>query len=385
MWRRLDDGAFMIEFKAECGHTVRAKDEDAGGTVRCSYCGRLAAVPENNSGGLDFLFTDMEPGAGPPAAAGKVAPRGIAAMFARWRRGRVDPFAIVLRLCWAALLISVVVVVTRMFVLPQFQKQGPGRDGAAANPPLVQAPAEKKQRNVEKGEISREKLSGMYVTSTPPGASVFCANASDAPAKGRIHRSKGCTQFKAQGESPRVPDGVYVVETVFAWNDPVLKQYSGYSELRRKIETAPEAQRNQLVEEYFLPDEAAAVFVDQTDEQRYIVRQYRNVEVRDGRSPGVRALFLPRLSGGAGGSFSIEALLSANYLPEKITYTFDESHVRSELDYYQVQAADQPFVLMALARIGVIPYRTADHRTILFKIGIEDGGFLARVLRDPNK
>ncbi len=50
----------MIEFKADCGHTVRARDEDGGGVVRCSYCGKPAPVPENNADDLDFLFTDVE-------------------------------------------------------------------------------------------------------------------------------------------------------------------------------------------------------------------------------------------------------------------------------------------------------------------------------------
>ena len=40
----------MIEFKAECGHTIRAKDEDVGKVVRCAYCGREAQVPEDEPG-----------------------------------------------------------------------------------------------------------------------------------------------------------------------------------------------------------------------------------------------------------------------------------------------------------------------------------------------
>jgi translation initiation factor IF-2 len=46
-WIRGEEARFeiMIEFKAECGHTVRAKNEDAGQAVRCSYCGKAAKVP----------------------------------------------------------------------------------------------------------------------------------------------------------------------------------------------------------------------------------------------------------------------------------------------------------------------------------------------------
>ena len=52
----------MIEFKAECGHTVRAKDEDAGKVVRCSYCGREAPVPSKGEDRdeLEYLFSEVE-------------------------------------------------------------------------------------------------------------------------------------------------------------------------------------------------------------------------------------------------------------------------------------------------------------------------------------
>ncbi len=45
-----------------------------------------------------------------------------------------------------------------------------------------------------------------------------------------------------------------------------------------------------------------------------------------------------------------------------------------------VPASDQPWVLEALARIGVIPYLTDERGTLVFKIGIEDGVFAARLL-----
>ena len=102
----------MIEFKADCGHTVRAKDENAGGVVRCSYCGKETQVPESGGDELDFLFRDLEQGeevsrkarrkrrkaGGPPTSGGA-------------RRRPFDPFAVVLRLCYAAGLIVIVIVI----------------------------------------------------------------------------------------------------------------------------------------------------------------------------------------------------------------------------------------------------------------------------------
>jgi hypothetical protein len=135
-----------------------------------------------------------------------------------------------------------------------------------------------------------------------------------------------------------------------------------------------------LLNQFFIPDEAAAGFIDQTSEQLYIVRQYRTVPVREGRSPGVRALFLPRLSTREDGYFSIEPLLFG-YLASGRVYGFDEAQVRRELDYHGVPAADQPFVLQALARAGVISYMTPNRELRLFKIDIHDGSLTTRVLQ----
>ena len=50
----------MIEFTAECGHTVRAKDDAAGEVVRCTYCGNQVEVPLAEARSLDYLFRDVE-------------------------------------------------------------------------------------------------------------------------------------------------------------------------------------------------------------------------------------------------------------------------------------------------------------------------------------
>jgi hypothetical protein len=74
-----------------------------------------------------------------------------------------------------------------------------------------------------------------------------------------------------------------------------------------------------------------------------------------------------------------------NYLPDEEAYVFDEDHVLNELDFHGVVTADRPFVLEALAHVGVIPYVTPDKRTLLFKIGIQDGAFAAKVLDEPGR
>lgn len=376
----------MIEFKAECGHTVRAKDEDAGGAVRCSYCGRPANVPENKSDTLDFLFNDLKPQgeALPPPR----RPRSGGWFKRRPRKpGEFNPFSIVLRLCYAALLIIVVIVVGRMWIIPLFQEGGLARrvtSGMAQPPqpaPLPRGGPRDRVPESRPGLMNRDYLVGLYVNSTPPGASLYCVEASRAPAKGRIHEVPGCQQPQSAAGFPHLPDGEYVVEVVFPWNDPSLTGFRGYLDFRRKIAGADDATRRRLMQEYFVPDDAADEFVHETAEQIYLVRQYRQVEVRNKRSLGVRALFLPRLAAGTDGSFSIEELVTS-YIPREPAYAFDEQHVRSELRFYGVRDADETFVVQALQRIGVVPYVTPDQRTRLFKIGLEDGAFAARVIRE---
>jgi hypothetical protein len=309
------------------------------------------------------------------------------------RPGEFNPFAVILRLCYAAALIIIIVVVARWFVIPLFDAQKraqilsgakPGETsgampGAAPSPP---------SRAARPGLIRDAKATGLYVASTPPGATVYCVEESKAPTSGRIVMLAGRGTFRAPGDLPQASDGTYVVEVAFPWNDPNLSDpslpnYRNYMEFRRKIEHASAEQRRHLMEEYFVPDEASAAFVDQTEDQIFLVRQYRGVAVRGGQSKGVRAIFLPKLYGSDRRTFAVEPLL-AGYVPDAVQYGFDEAHVRGELKYYGVAEVDQSFVLKGLARIGVMPYMTADGRVRLFKIDIHDGSFGTRVIRETS-
>jgi hypothetical protein len=375
----------MIEFKAECGHTVRAKDEDAGGVVRCSYCGRTAAVPEDEKGDLSFLFREVEPAQEAPRR------KRRSKLFRSKPGGPFNPFPLVFRLCYAALLVVVLVVVIRKFVLPLIRDphELSRRFEATSNtaPANSSAPATTQGSGGGTGLLEPRNLSGLYVMSTPPGASVFTLEEAKAPVGGRVSNNPNATKFVADGRPVRVNDGTYVVEVAFAWNDPslsdpALSNYDEYLKFRRAIEAASDTTRTELASRYFLPDEASHVFIEETLDQIYIVRQYRGVSVRQGQSPGVRALFLPRIQGKESGAFALEPLLRG-YIPDRKLYAFDEKHVQNELAYYGVAGADQPYVLQALSRIGLVPYRVSDGQLRLFKIGIQDGGFATRVLSEP--
>ncbi len=381
----------MIEFKAVCGHTVRARDEDAGGIVRCSYCGRNANVPDNLDSDLDFLFRDVDQNDQDQMPHRGRRRKGRLSLFRRSGSAKdFDPFAVVFKLCYAAALIAIVVVVARKWVIPMFDEEDRSRRLSARRTDGHDAPtvSKRRERNPTNGQglINRTNLGGLFAGSTPSGATVYCVVESKAPLTGRIVDVPGVRQFSANGTSARVPDGIYVVEVVFPWNDPRLSNprlsdYRNYLAFRRAIEHASSERRKRLVEDYFVPDEASDAFIDQTADQIYIVRQYRGVEVRQARSRGVRSLFLPKIIPTGRDTFSAEPLVSG-YLPTADAYRFDEAHVRNELAFYGVSVSDQPFVIRALARIGAIPYVTPDGRTRFFKIGVHDGAFASKVIRE---
>lgn len=377
----------MIEFKAECGHTVRARDEDAGGVVRCSYCGKPANVPEETGDELDFLFNDIDQPDELPRSRRKRGRKKARTKRAR-APGAFNPFAVVLKLCYAALLIAIVIFVGRKFVKPLFEPGGITKRGETDDRRLEQLEPEEPRETVQgapaaPGLIDREHLGVLYVSSTPPGARVYVLEAAAAPAKGPIHAEPGAKSFRANQRCPyHLQDGEYVVDVALPWVDDCLKSYPNYANFRRSIEDASPEGRRHLVEDYFLPDEADHVYVTESAEQVfYLARQYRHVEVRAERPEAVRALFLPRIPAGDGRSFSIEALVTQNYIPNRHGYAFRTESVLSELEYYRVPAADRPFIREALLRIGIIPYVTPDRRTRLFRIGIHDGMPSAPVIR----
>ena len=381
----------MIEFKAECGHTVRAKDEDAGGVVRCSYCGRNAGVPDSHEDDLEFLFRDTGEDSTPVPGSPRKRKRRFFSKRAR-TPGQFDLYSVILKMCYAAVLLSIVIVVGNKFVLPLFEEGGlSNRVSKRAKTPGEESPTggRRKPARQRRGGLIDVDPVGMYVGSVPPQAWVYLVEESAAPSHGRIRGVPGAKASTANGNALRLQDGSYAVEVVLpthypSLNDASLPAYEDYLTLRRSIEGASDHERALLLDGYFLPDEALRVFIDQVDELYFIVRQYRNVRVRDGRSKGVRALFLPRIRKPGSDSFSI-AQLVADYLPGGKRYVFNEGHVRSELRFFGVPSQDRQIIMDALERIGMVPYVTPDARTRLFKIDIHDGMCTGKVIREAGE
>ena len=375
----------MIEFKAECGHTVRAKDEDAGGVVRCSYCGRNANVPEGSNDSLDFLFQEIDRHDDASAAPTPAGKRPRTRLF-RARRGpkEFDPFAVILRLCYAALLIIIVIFVFRKFVGPLIrngiwdwrQPTIVGRDkpdDTTDDNDNSDDQDDARPRTTNFGYIA--KTGAALIVSTPPGATGYWIRGTDARANESIRHQGSSSQFRVGSQSPPFKRGFeYTIEITFPLNDRQLVSYPGYNEFRRAVLDADQRERRDLVEDYFIPDEADQVFVDQPSpsDRIQIVRRYRIVLPKRGEPAPVRALFLPKLLKEDGVSLDIESLLQ--YIPPTRMYRLDNEYVRAELlGFHRVPESDEPFYREALTRIGVMPFFVSSRRTLLFKIGPLDG------------
>ncbi len=385
----------MIEFKAECGHTVRARDEDVGLIVCCRYCDTEVTVPDPQAGDLDYLLNHVEQTEKMSEEEQRRTTRRSRSMFSRRGRtpGSMDPLSIVLRMAYAALLICVLVVVSKKWVLPMFDESSttqqvadPAASPVAATPPPAERAIEQvRMKRVGKGLLMRRAANGLFVESTPAGATAYYMQESQAPSEGRIANLSGCIRVLADGRPLKhVANDAYVVEVELPWNDPTLSDpqlphYEEYVTFRRALINAQGGEQTQLLNDYFLPDEADVVFLSETNDQKYIVRQYRNIEVHPARTSYVRALFLPRIRTGESELFSIAPLL-ASYVPKTQRYGFDATHIRNELAFYEVPESDREAIVTTLERIGIVPYAVSTDYVRLFMIDVESGMFTTRLV-----
>lgn len=387
----------MIEFKAECGHTVRAKDEDTGKVVRCSYCGQDATVPDRlEDDDLDRLFTDEDLGKD-PAPRQPVSAQVVKSKRRWWskrpRRGpekEFNPFALVIKLCYYTCLIIGVIVIVQVAVIPlirEYQNRQLTTRAQTQRQPRAPKP---RQPSASPPSTPRQGLrglsgdGGLYVSCVPAGARIYYLPVQEGEPvpRDRIDdHARSCSVCSA-GKVPRVSRGEYLVEFALPWSDPKLNRYPGFEDFRRRLRrTNSTSERRKLMRDYFVPDEADEVFVCERPDQIYLVRHYRGVQVRDKRWTAVRALFLPRIAedGGKQKSFEVGSLIE--YLP-KPQYGFEKDHVRNELEFFQVAAADQAGVLEALQRFGVVSCRAEDRKTYMFKVDIASGELRVRDISD---
>ena len=375
----------MIEFKAECGHTIRAKDEDEGKVVRCSYCGREAQVPQDDQDDLDYLFSEVEASeAEAKGASPKKMRRGRRRTVGAIATGRADtgfnPLGVALKMAYVAALVIVLIVVAKVSY-NAWMSSGGGLSGydrekakQAKNEPKQGSKNQKKPSGRQGLVVVKSlnlKKGGIYVSSVPPGAMVRVRKDETAtiPEIFRDPEAKRCT-----ANSPvELEPGRYEVAVGVKVNDGNLRKYPEFIALRRKIDSgAPKS----VLEAYFLPDGADEITtVELPNQPILIVRKYECEVIGTDWTP-LTALFLP--------DRPLSELM--RHLPRTVAYGFNNEDVDWELDYFEVPSADRKLMVDALHRVGMVMYRIPDSATYRrFQINLTEGSLTAAIYRDPRK
>jgi hypothetical protein len=365
----------MIEFKAECGHTVRAKDEDEGKVVRCTYCGREAQVPSKSADDeLDFLFSEVE----------KTGVYDVPTERQRRKRMRSTPkvekartrsdgqaLSIVLKLCYAGIIICVLIFVgKKAFEHIRSPGKAPPIVGQTPKPPqetsegveLVPPPAPVEKRG---GLLHKEvpaKGCGLYVASVPRGAQVIIAEAGTVTGSiltaQKVERHTSGDLVKLDSGSP------YDVYVALPESDLGLMSMPGYEHIRHKL-TGRDRDDEKLLCSYFLPDGAVECWTDRLSSRNpiMIVRKYECIVFDPTWEPLV-ALFLPQ--------GPIERFI--RFVPHDETFGFELPAVETELDFRGItNPRDREDMIDMLRRVGVAPYRSAASDSYLLFSVMLDG------------
>lgn len=382
----------MIEFKAECGHTVRAKNEDADKVVRCAYCGKEARVPSSNDEDIDFLFADIGKESPDDSAKGRKRgskPRATANRTGRSKQG-LDPFGIITKMAYAAVIIIVVILVGKN-LWPMFQEfyydsqttpiQVAKNDKTEKKPVAKKPSAPSKKDGLLNPRLDRRGKQGIYIASIPAVAEVYYRDGHGQPGElDWLNDPK--TSRKTTPAMIDAKPGDYTVVVTLPINDKQLKKnYRNakpeYDVFRAEVEreTKPD-KADDAVDKYFMPDSACAVKAIRV-ERITLAREY-HITVRSNSWTVLTSLFLPDLS---------DMRQVASYLPRQDNYGFDEVDIRDELAFYKVLEEDQDFIVDILHRIGTISYRDEQHggRYRLLRIDPQDGSFSAEYLRVPGR
>ena len=343
----------MIEFKAECGHTVRAKDDDGGKVVRCSYCGRETRVPDQQEEGdrdLDFLFRDVEQASEAEGRAPRRRRRGKRATPFASSEDRFYPLGLALKMVYVAGILIVIIFVGKKFVYPvmfgQGQQQSSQRTGSKSKK------ADKKSIKLstpDRGGLLVKldaKKSGIYVDSVPEGARIYLVDASKSghPKEAlRILQEPACDRNqRARAAVDLREGGRYLVLCTLPINARGLKAYPGYRALRERVEGG---EILGSLDEFLLPDKAHETGTIEFRDDFLLYRLYE-VDVAPKQWSPVIALFIPHQSVGE----------NSRYLPKRTAFAFDKAEANSEMDFYGFPLTDQSFLIQSLESIGAMVY-----------------------------
>jgi hypothetical protein len=366
----------MIEFKGECGHTIRARDEDSGKIVRCSYCGKEALVTRQAHDDLDVLFDQVEQTGSYDAQATKVGQKFHKVKSRQEKRlaaGKpataFDPFDIAMKMTYVAVVIIVVFV--GMKYVPGLYQNLTGEASQPAPPARVElSPTNNKPVAALQRGLLTESLSaqqeGVYVSSVPAGAGIY--HLPKTSVAGSILEDPMANKNIRTNRALRLNPGQHTIAVAMRINDAELMKLDKYEDLRRDLEdNAPN--RDKLIQDYFVPDGSVTTRVEELRGALHLVRIFE-CEVDSQTWESTTALFLPR---------ECNSAQVMQYLPNTKNFGFEPVEVQRELEFYGVTGADKTYVEDTLKRIGVASYQNPDDGTYrLFQIDPATGAVISR-------
>lgn len=372
----------MIEFKGDCGHLIRARAEDVGKVVRCSYCGKEAVVVRPGSSGdpEENLLDAVEQTGVFDAEATKAQRRShrerkrAEKRLAAGKPAAVDPFAVILKMTYVAVI--VVIAAVGFKYVPGLYKSLAGQAQSSPSPSPESGGHTETQATTHKPTpppvvasgrkgLLTERLEihpdGAYISTVPGDAMIF--HVARWNALSDLFTKEESRSTERTNAILKLNSGRHTIGVAVRINDPELMRLPGYKDLRRALEDSfDDDDASKRISAYFLPDDAVAQRLVRVDRYLYIARAYE-VEVK-GTWVAVTALFVPREAP--------SALLS--YLPSRTTFGFERADVERELRFYEVPDADCRAVLDALERVGRMSYRKSESdRYRLFQIDPMDG------------
>lgn len=342
----------MIEFKGECGHLIKAREEDAGKVVRCSYCGAESLVVNPDGQDFDRLFNEME-------RTGEYDKRATKSLRKQHRAekkaaaieaGATDPIDVIKKMIYVAIAVIVIAITWSQGVkiirsLPDkpgvsISKSNGGQPASSPTP----TPAPQSRRGLLTTRLDANQQ-GVYVTSVPGPCDVFVVE--DWDMRSSIINAPEADFNVRTDSAVRLPASRRFIAVAIRLNHSELMSLPGYPELRRRIER--DDYTNSDLETFFARDESIATRVDERSSSKYLVRVFE-VRVSTRVWQQVTALFLPDQPIGA----------LVDRLGNRDNYGFNMEDVKRELAFYQVDPADHDAIIKALRRIGLVVYTPQD-------------------------
>lgn len=339
----------MIEFKADCGHTIRARAEDAGKVVSCAYCGKRVTVPAPEDPAFEQLLTEAFPEPAAPGGGGLPAWLG--------GRGQFNPVRIARTALVLVVALSVLIIVVKRVGR---EILGPTKSPAPA--PTAEGPGPQSGAGVSPAAPTGTR--DLYDSLNPAKTGVF-AHCVPSPALVYVspyYRSESDQQVVAdpdealtrreylRGESVplqiELPPGTYWVSFVVEPTNPAYREHldvETYRRMRRVIQPERREQAERFVAEFFVRDEAERCTVtDVFGGGLRIVKHYRVHVPVAGWTP-VIALFTPE---------GLEPVEFLTWLGDTNGFRVDRDVAYMEMSIFDVPELARDFGYRALRKIG---------------------------------